>query len=40
MKARLKAISEEDRLGIAIGDNDAIRTEEELETLRALGYTR
>jgi arylsulfatase A-like enzyme len=40
MKARLKAISEEDRLGIAIGDNEAIRTEEELETLRALGYTR
>jgi arylsulfatase A-like enzyme len=42
LKARLKAIAEEDRLGIesGIGDNERIRTEEELETLRALGYVR
>jgi arylsulfatase len=40
MKARLKAISEEDRLGLATGGSEAVRTEEELETLRALGYER
>ncbi|MEJ2133137.1 MAG: sulfatase-like hydrolase/transferase, partial [Gammaproteobacteria bacterium] len=40
MKARLKAISEEDRLGLAIEGGEATRTEAELETLRALGYAR